>query len=207
MTTADAAAILVKTALTHEEQKQILVGMGLKEEEAENAIATAAHSASNVAAAATTQGLTTATVGLTTSLKGLWTFLTTTPVGWIVLASGLIYGIVKAVDAFTVSAEEAKEKMDEAFGEFEDAKQKISDVNSELETTRDRIEELEAKGGLTFVEEAELEKLREATELLRIQEDLANREYEREAKEAADSAVTSFKKNFTNVVAKDNNIW
>lgn len=112
------------------------------------------------------------------------------------LVIAAIAAIVAVVDALTVSAAEATENMNKAFEEYDTAKQKVQSVNSELQTANERILELQAKGGLTFVEESELEKLRESVELLSIQADLAQKEEARKASEAAEAAEEAFNKNY-----------
>lgn len=137
---------------------------------------------------------------LKAAFSGLWTVIKAHPIIATVSAIALA---VKIFDAIHVSAEEATEAMEESFEEYDTAKQKVADINTELETTEDRIRELQAKGGLTFVEQQELENLREATELLQIQADLAKREETQKAKEAAESAVYAYKKNFRYDISKD----
>lgn len=122
---------------------------------------------------------------------------------YIALAAAVGGIAVAAFDALHVSAEEATEAMEESFNEYEESKKKISDVNSELLTAQQRMSELESKAGLTFVEESELAKLRESTELLQIQADLAEKEAIAKGKEAADSAATAYEKNFTHEISKD----
>ena len=123
------------------------------------------------------------------------------------LAVGVVYELVQGVmalyDAVTVTAEEATEAMEESFSEFEEASNKVEGPNDELQTTQDRIDELEAKDSLTFVEESELQKLRESVKLLQIQADLAEKERVREAKEAADDTATAYRKNFKDDITID----
>lgn len=122
---------------------------------------------------------------------------------YIALASVIGGALVFAFNKWYVSAKEANEAMEEAFNEYEDAKQKTSELNSELETTQKRIRELESKDGLTFIEESELDKLKEATELLLVQADLAEKEENRKAVEAGDAAVKAYKKNFKKDISKE----
>lgn len=126
------------------------------------------------------------------AISGLWSVISAHP---IVAAVGAVALLVTTFDKLYVSAEEANENMKNAFSVYEDAKQNVLDTNKELENTEARIDELQAKGGLTFVEQQELENLREATELLKIQADLAKEEEKRKAKEAADSVEQAYQKN------------
>lgn len=124
-------------------------------------------------------------------------------VGGVFAAIAAIAIVVKIYDALTVSAEEATAAMEESFSEFEEATNKVESLNSELETTRARIRELEAKDGLTFVEESELEKLRETNRLLQIQADLAEKAAKAAAEDAADDTVTAYRKNFKHEISAD----
>ena len=99
------------------------------------------------------------------ALSGLWALIAAHP---ILAAVGAVALLAVAFDKMHESAKEANEKMENSFKAYDDAKQKVIDVNTELETTQTRISELEAKKGLTFVEQSELDNLREATELLQI---------------------------------------
>ena len=177
-----------------------LMTTGLSEQEAAAAVAGVSFAAAQGTA---TVALKAFGVALANVVKGLIAFLTTNPVGWVILAAGAIFGIVKAYDALTVSAEEATEQMNESFSEFEEATSTLESLNKELETTNERIAELEAKDTLTFVEESELQKLRESVELLQIQADLAEKKAIREGKEAAEDTVTAYRKNFKNEISAD----
>lgn len=127
------------------------------------------------------------------AISGLWTVISAHPIA---AAIGAVALLVVTFDKLHTSAKEANEKMENAFGEYEDAKQKVIDVNNELEKTQTRMAELQSKGGLTFVEQSELDKLEKATELLLIQADIAKKEEQKEAKEAAESAVDAYEKNY-----------
>lgn len=133
--------------------------------------------------------------GLSSAFTGL--------AGVLGVSSGALLGIFGAIaagiivfDKFHVSAKEASEAFDQSFSAFEGAKQNVDDVTSQLETMKGQIDELEARDSLTFVEQQELENLREATELLTLQAELAKEERRIAASEAADDAVRAYNKNF-----------
>ena len=128
-----------------------------------------------------------------TAIKGLWTVISAHPILATVAAVGtLIY----AFSELHTSAEEANTEMENAFTVYDDAKQKVADINTELQNAQTELDKLSAKDSLTFVEQQQLEDLREAVELLGIQADLAEREEKAAAKDAAQSAVEAFNKNF-----------
>ncbi len=199
----EASEIAAKLAMQGYNREMIVSALttaGFSEEQIIAALSTEAFAAAEGTATVATQAF---GVALANVVKGLIAFLTTNPVGWAILAAGAIFGMVKAYDALTVSAEEATEQMNESFSEFEEATSTLDSLNKELETTNERIAELESKDTLTFVEESELEKLRESVELLQIQADLAEKKALREGKEAAEDTVTAYRKNFKNEITSD----
>ena len=128
-------------------------------------------------------------------LKGLWASLSAGAKTAVVLAA--LYAGYKLVYNFTHAGEIAESKMNDAFSEYDESKSKIESVNSELETTQNRINELEAKGGLTLVEESELDKLKEQNKLLEARKDILDHDSVAKAKTAAQSATKSFNINYT----------
>lgn len=69
--------------------------------------------------------------------------------------------VIKAIDALVVTADEAREKIQEAADAYEEQKSQLESLNSELETTKDKIDELNGKDSLTLVEGEELKKLKQ----------------------------------------------
>ena len=145
MSTADAAAALVKTNLTQAQQMQILMDRGLTKEEAEAALATAAHTASSVAATGATGALTTATISLKTAFKGLWTTLKANPIILVVTAiAGLVAGIQKLIDLQEEQAEKAKEQAQTSKQNAESLKQE----NEQLSELIKRYKEIASSDNL-----------------------------------------------------------
>ena len=145
MSTADAAAALVKTNLTQAQQMQILMDRGLTKEEAEAALATAAHTASSVAATGATGALTTATISLKTAFKGLWATLKANPIILVVTAiAGLVAGIQKLIDLQEEQAEKAKEQAQTSKQNAESLKQE----NEQLSELIKRYKEIASSDNL-----------------------------------------------------------
>ena len=134
-----------------------------------------------------------------TATKALITFLTTTPVGWIILAVGAVVALVGAFDLLTTSTEEHAEALEEAKRGYEEVTDTIKELNNELSTVKDRIDELNSLDKLSFAEEeelralqqqnAELERQIQLNELLQKQEATKRN---REFVETMDSATTDF---------------
>lgn len=134
------------------------------------------------------------------ALSGLWALIASHP---IIAAVGAVALLAVAFDKLHESAKEANDKMDASFQAYEDAKQKVIDVDTELKNVQASMDALEQKGSLTFIEQSQLEDLREAAELLQIQKDLAEKEEEKAAKQAASDAVNAYKKNFKDEISKE----
>lgn len=185
------------TAMVTEELLRAAIANGtLSAEQLKSIVSTNAQTGAMIAQAGAANTLGAAMKTATASML-------TNPLGWITLAIGLIPLLIKGISKLIVTAEEANDKMTESFSSFEDATSKVNSLNDELDTTKARIEELEAKDSLTFVEESELQKLRESVELLTIQADLAEKERVRAAKESANDTVKAFRKNFAGDITQE----
>ena len=101
------------------------------------------------------------------------------------LAIEAIKAIVQAIENWCHRIDIQKEKVAEATQAYQDATTQLSDLNTELENTQNRIDELESKSTLTLVEEDELKQLREATQELALQKEIA----EERANMARDTAA------------------
>lgn len=115
------------------------------------------------------------------------------------LAISAVATIAGVINSINSSGERANNNLAKSFESYSQAKSDAKQINSELESMKSRMTELQTKGGLTFVEQSELENLKESTRLLEIQSDLAKERTKREAKQAAQDAVTAYQKNFAPV--------
>jgi len=93
------------------------------------------------------------------NIKAFAVWLTTTPVGWVVLATGAIAGLVGIIDLATTSTKEHEEQLEELKGEYSELESELESVNSELKTTEERMKELEKLDSLSFVEKEEYDNL------------------------------------------------
>lgn len=156
--------------------------------------------ASNVGLATSEGSAALATGSFTTAIKAnisaMWTWMTTTPIGWLTLLAAGIFTAVKAYDLFTISIEEQKEAMEESIAVYETAQSELSDTASELESNEKAMSELLSKDKLTFVEKGQLEELREINAELRIQKDLKEKTVDKAQKDAAIDAAKLYKKQF-----------
>jgi len=145
------------------------------------------------------QALTMLSAGFTT----LWGIISAHPIGAIITAlAALAVTAGVAMSGILVSAEEANEAMDSEFAEFEEAKSKVESLNDELDATKKKIAELESKGGLTLVEKAELAKLKEYQKTLEMQQDIAEKNAQAEAKESNEATLFAYRKNFKHEISQ-----
>lgn len=90
---------------------------------------------------------------------------------WIVVFKA-IEGVIKVITNVTHAAEKANEAFTDSENQFKQTESELETLNSELKNAQEKIEELEGYPSLSFIEESELEKLKEATKELERQIDL-----------------------------------
>lgn len=140
---------------------------------------------------------------LSSGFTALWGIISAHPIGAIITAIAALAVVAGvAMSGILVSAKEANEAMNSEFAEFEEAKSKVAELNSELETTKQKISELETKGGLTLVEKSELDKLKEYQKTLEMQQDIAKKNEESQAKESASSTLIAYNKSFRHDISE-----
>lgn len=202
---ADAEALLINSGLITQKELEENVTIKVTAAKIKEAVANGTLSASDAAVIAgafnITLGNMSATISFDLLTKSIWAnikalgaWLVTNPVGWLILAAGAIFGVVKAVDSLTVSFDEAIEKTKSSKQELDQLTSDISDLNKELETTKDRIDELLEKansGTISLLEEEELNKLKEQNDELQREIALKEKLAEIDAKEAAENAAYS----------------
>lgn len=164
------------------------------------AVANGEITATNIALTASESGATLATGAFTTAIKAnisaMWTWMTTTPVGWLTLIVAGVFAAVKAYDALTISVEEQKEKMEDSVSAYNDAKTELENITTELTNQEQAMDGLLKKDKLTYAEKGQLKELEKITEQLRIQKDLAEKDEEKEKKESAYEAAKTYEKQF-----------
>lgn len=184
VTAANAAAMATEgTVKLSTESANWLLAQGETEltlAKVKNAVATGALTAAQGAEIISAFGLTAANTGLSTSIHGvaaaMKSLLASNPIGWIMLAVGLVISLITYISNLTPASEKLKNEIHELSNEIEG-------LNSELETTKNRIEELEGKHNLSFVEKEELEQLRQTNDELERRLRLLNDSKEAKQKE------------------------
>lgn len=164
------------------------------------AVANGKITASNTTLAASegaaTLAIGTFTTAIKANIKAMWTWMTTTPLGWLTMLVGGVFLAVKAYDALTVSVKEQKEKMENSLSAYKDARSELSNISTELESQEQAMDDLLAKEKLAYAEQGQLEELQAITRELRIQKDLAEKEEGRIQKVVAKDASDLFNKQF-----------
>ena len=189
---------LAEKAVSDAQAKTVLEKIILQNAQA---VANGEVTASNIALSASEGTAALATGTLTTAIKAnikaMWTWMTTTPLGWLTMLVGGIFAATKAYDSLTTSVEEQKEKVEESASAYEEAKNELSNITTELETQQQELDELITKDrDLTNEEQGRLKELQKVTQELRIQKDLAERKEKSSKKEAAKDASDLYKKQF-----------
>lgn len=158
---AETTSLLVSNNVNKAHAISILMSKGMTKEMAKETLAEAANTTAKTANTAATFSLSNAYKGLAASI-GISTAALTwwiTGIAAIGVAAYAFVKIHKSVEDYRKTAESAAE-------ENEELKSSIESINSELETTKSKIDELEKQDSLSFVEQAELQKLRDTTEEL-----------------------------------------
>lgn len=110
------------------------------------AVANGEVTASNVTLATSEGGATLATGAFTTAIKAnikaMWTWMTTTPVGWITMLVGGVLGAVTAYNALTDSVEETKEKAEDLISTYKTVLDTANSHKESIDNIADRYEEL-----------------------------------------------------------------
>lgn len=86
--------------------------------------------------------------------------------------------------------------MSDAVSANESAKSALESTTKELEEQNKKIADLQSKGTLTYVEQEELDKLKETTKQLQLQEDIEERKSKKTAKDQADKTVEAYQKQY-----------
>ena len=141
-----------------------------------------------------TASLAKAKAGLIAFGKGLMTFATAHPIiaglTVAVIALGAAFGVYKK---FGPTHENYIKKLEEETENLKSVQSELKSVQSELETTQKRMEELQAKGTLSFVEEEELERLKQQTTELERQEEILLAQEKRARNKQIETALNAAK--------------
>ena len=136
-----------------------------------------------------------ATVALDTTTKS---FMSSNPVGWILLIVSAVMMLVTWVSQIPPKIEKLTEELNELKTELGDIQSELGSVNSELETTQERISELLAKDKLSFTEKEELDNLKKQNDELQRKLDLLNLENKQKREQVAKTFVETMDEKTSN---------
>lgn len=88
------------------------------------------------------------------------------------LAISAVVLVAKALDAAIVTLDEQKEKLENVKTEFQNVTNELNEINSELSSIESKINDLKVIENPSFVEQSELDRLREVSRELERQKDL-----------------------------------
>lgn len=195
----DLAGIFGDKSVTKDKAKQILDSFDDINEATKDAILSSNLFAASQIGAATgtnifTGALATAKAAAIAFGKSLIAFAATHPLITTLTVAVLALGAALAIyDAFTVSHDEYIEKLEEETEALKNVQSELKSVQSELENTKDRMDELQAKGTLSFVEEEELNRLKEQTAELERQEEILLAQEKRARNKQIETAIKAAK--------------
>lgn len=149
---ADAEALLRKAGLITGNELEANSLKKVTADEIEKAVANGTLSASDGLVIKSALGITGANAGETASfglltkaiwanIKAMWVWLTTNPVGWLILAAGATAAVVGVIDLFTTTIEENNQKIEEATTKIDEYQQAIDEINDKEREATDTYKE------------------------------------------------------------------
>ena len=150
LSTQEKINIVSQSALNETQKIGALASAGLTSEELKQTVQNGSLAASQTVTTDTTLGLGTAFKGLWISIKSttaaMWTFLTTNPIGWAVLAAsaiaGLAFGVKKYNDSIEEAKEAARERTSELLNEFKELNNTLAEHKKTANELADKYDEL-----------------------------------------------------------------
>lgn len=148
----DAMALLQKAGLITAEQAQANSTVTVTKRQVEQAVSAEALKAEEGDLILASLGLTGANTGqagswglltkaIWANIKAMWVWLTTNPMGWLVLAAGATVALIGVVDLFTTTIEENNEKIEEATTKIDEYQKAIDEVNDKEKAATDTYKE------------------------------------------------------------------
>lgn len=188
---ADTNELLISKSCTEERLRAQLATTSLDATEKEAIITKITGTASNEAYAISFETL---TASIWANIKAFAVWLVTNPIGQIALAGAIIFGLVKGINALTVTIEEQREKLENTKEDYSKIASEIKSINDELTTTNQRMQELEGKDSLSFTEKEEYENLVKINNQLQRKIDLLSLEEEEKRKKQNQAFVDTMNK-------------
>lgn len=184
---------IARKACTKAQLEEQLALHGVTGAQAEQIMSTLGMSTAN-ATATVSFGLLTKSIWANIKAIGVW--LISNPVGWAILATTAIAGVVTIVDELNVSLEEQKEISEDLQQEYSDTTNELSNLETELSNIKSRIDELNSQEHLSFVEKEELDNLEQSNFQLERRIALLKEKQELESQKTKESIQKEYQKDF-----------
>ena len=184
---------IARKACTKAQLEEKLALHGVTGVQTEQIMSTLGMSTAN-ATATVSFGLLTKSIWANIKAIGVW--LISNPVGWAILATTAIAGVVTVVDNLNVSLEKQKEISEDLQQEYSDTTNELSNLETELSNIKSRIDELNSQEHLSFVEKEELDNLEQSNFQLERRIDLLKEKQELESKKTKESIQKEYQKDF-----------
>lgn len=136
--TAEQAQANSTVTVTKSQIEQLVSAEALKAEEGNLILASLGLTGANTGQAGSWGLLTKA---IWANIKAMWVWLTTNPMGWLMLAAGATVALVGVVDLFTTTIEENNEKIEEATTKIDEYQKAIDEVNDKEKAVTDTYKE------------------------------------------------------------------
>lgn len=182
--------ILSTKGLNDAERLLVLEGMGVEKSEQQQTLATLGFANAEKVA-------TGAAFSFSGALDAMKTAFISNPIGSAIMAITTAVSLVTmGFELYNKSQQKSKEAMDAAKSSFDSTLTELNDINSKLATNKQRMDELNALPKLTFIEQSELDKLKETNSELERQQNAKKIELKHAAEELASANRKSFDKEY-----------
>ena len=184
---------IARKACTKAQLEEQLALHGVTGAQAEQIMSTLGMSTANATATVSFELL---TKSIWANIKAIGVWLISNPVGWAILATTAIAGVVTIVDELNVSLEEQKEISEDLQQEYSDTTNELSNLETELSNIKSRIDELNSQEHLSFVEKEELDNLEQSNFQLERRIALLKEKQELESQKTKESIQKEYQKDF-----------
>ena len=209
----DAKALLLKSGIITQKELEENATIEVASAKLKEAVANGTLSSSDYAVIIGALGITGAntsetisfnvlTASIWANIKAMLTWLTTNPVGLAVLTIGALYGVIKAIDHYTTSIEEAKEITNDAIDSYSSITSEVENLENKLNDLNDQINNLDPITDAEDIEnlKSETTELENQLAILKEKQRLAKDDANDAAKESLNRTITSRYESETNSV-------
>lgn len=184
--------LITENAVTEAKFRAMLAEKGIKGAKADTLVASVLQTGANGTEAISWDVL---TASIWANIKALATWFVSSPVGWILMATGAVVGFIKVVDHFAITAE----KLNDQLQELKATEEELISAQDKLTEIDNKIAEIQSKGTLSITDNADISRLeqeklllKDEIELLEKRKELQQDEYNKNAKKYADGEYSNY---------------